>query len=107
MNRESSFRTSDTLIVTDRSAQRRKVIIGVVIAILVIVVAAIMFMGGSKKDDQAAAGGSGAGQVPTVTVVVPGQTSVAGVITASGPLGAKRDQPVGVAGSGGWITSGG
>jgi len=105
MNRESSFRTSDTLIVTDRSAQRRKVIIGAVIAILVIVVAAIMFMGGSKKDDQAAAGGSGAGQVPTVTVVVPGQTSVAGVITASGPLGAKRDQPVGVAGSGGRVTN--
>jgi len=83
MNRESSFRTSDTLIVTDRSAQRRKVIIGVVIAILVIVVAAIMFMGGSKKDDQAAAGGSGAGQVPTVTVVVPLLHWLVGVVVTT------------------------
>jgi RND family efflux transporter MFP subunit len=105
MNRESSFRTSDTLIVTDRSSQRRKVIIAAAIAILVIVVAAVMFMGGSKKDQQAAAGGAGAGQVPTVTVFIPGNTSVAGTITASGPLGAKRDQQVGIAGSGGRVTA--
>ena len=37
MNRETSFRTSDTLVVTDRSRQRRWVIIGAVIAVLVIV----------------------------------------------------------------------
>ena len=105
MNRESSFRTSDTLIVTDRSSQRRWMIIGAVIAILVIVAAAMMFMGGGAKKDPAAAGGSGAGQVPTVTVVVPGTTAVAGMISASGPLGAKRDQPVGIAGSGGRVTN--
>jgi len=105
MNRESSFRTSDTLIVTDRSSQRRWVIIGAIIAILVIVAAAMMFMGGGSKKEQAAAGGSGAGQVPTVTVVVPGNTAVAGMISASGPLGAKRDQPVGIAGGGGRVTN--
>jgi HlyD family secretion protein len=105
MNRESSFRTSDTLIVTDRSSQRRWVIIGAIIAILVIVAAAMMFMGGGSKKEQTAAGGSGAGQVPTVTVVVPGNTAVAGMISASGPLGAKRDQPVGIAGGGGRVTN--
>jgi HlyD family secretion protein len=103
MNRESSFRTSDTLIVTDRSSQRRWVIIGAIIAILVIIAAAMMFMDGGSKKEQAAAGGSGAGQVPTVTVVVPGNTAVAGMISASGPLGAKRDQPVGIAGGGGRV----
>jgi len=105
MNRETSFRNSDTLIVTDRSNQRRWVIIAAVVGILVIVVAAMMLMGGSKKDATATAGGSGAGQVPTVSVIVPGNTSVAGMITASGPLGAKRDQQVGIAGSGGRVTA--
>src|SRR5689334_21833191 len=105
MNRETSFRTSDTLIVTDRSNQRRWVIIAAVVGILVIAIAAMMLMGGGSKKDAATASGSGAGQVPTVTVVVPGNTSVAGMITASGPLGAKRDQQVGIAGSGGRVTA--
>jgi RND family efflux transporter MFP subunit len=41
--------------------------------------------------------------VPTVTVVVPGRSQVGRVVTASGPLAAKRDQPVGIAGSGGRV----
>jgi len=102
MNRETSFRTSDTLVVTDRSRQRRWVIIGAVIAVLVIVGALMMFMsGGSSKN--AANAANGAGQVPTVTVIVPGRSQVAGMVTASGPLAAKRDQPVGIAGSGGRV----
>lgn len=102
MNRETSFRTSDTLVVTDRSRQRRWVIIGAVVAILIIIGALVMFMrGGSSKD--AADAANGAGQVPTVTVIVPGNSQVAGMITASGPLAAKRDQPVGIAGSGGRV----
>jgi RND family efflux transporter MFP subunit len=105
MNRETPFRTSDTLVVTDRSSQRRWVIIAAVVGIVAIIAVAMMLMGGSKKDEKAAAGASGAGQVPTVSVVVPGQSSVAGTITASGPLGAKRDQPVGIAGSGGRVVN--
>jgi len=38
-----------------------------------------------------------------VTVVVPGQSQVARVVTASGALAAHRDQPVGVAGEGGMV----
>jgi RND family efflux transporter MFP subunit len=38
-----------------------------------------------------------------VSVVVPGQSQIGRVITASGPLAAKRDQPVGIAGSGGRV----
>jgi HlyD family secretion protein len=36
-------------------------------------------------------------------VIVPGQSQVGRVITASGPLAAKRDQQVGIAGSGGKV----
>ncbi|HEX6742288.1 MAG TPA: efflux RND transporter periplasmic adaptor subunit [Sphingomicrobium sp.] len=87
---------------TDRAGQRRWVIIGAVVALVVIAAVVILMMGrgGDKSATQAAAG---AGQVPTVTVMVPGRTDVAGMITASGPLAAKRDQPVGIAGSGGRV----
>ena len=101
MNRETSFRSSDTLIVTDRSRQRRWVIIGAVVVVAIVAIALFMVMGGGGADkaEQAAE----AGQVPTVTVVVPGRSQVARTISASGPLGAKRDQPVGIAGQGGRV----
>jgi RND family efflux transporter MFP subunit len=101
MNRETSIYSSDTLVVTDRSRQRRRyIIIAAVLAALLVVVAAVMLgRGGSQTDAPAA----GAGQIPTVTVIVPGTSQVGRVITASGPLAAKRDQPVGIAGSGGKV----
>ena len=103
MNRETSFANADTLVVVDRSRRRRTIIIAVVI-IAVLAIAAFMFMG--KKDDAAAgaaAGAKGSGQIPTVTVVVPGRSSVGRVLTVSGSLAARRDQPVGVAGEGGLV----
>ena len=100
MNRETSFHASDTLVVTDRSRQRRWVIIGaVLIAVVVAIALFLMMRGGSDTADPTA----GAGQVPTVTVVVPGRSQIARTISASGPLGAKRDQPVGIAGQGGRV----
>jgi HlyD family secretion protein len=102
MNRETSIYSSDTLVVTDRSRQRRRwIIIGAAIAALLIVIGAIMFGRSATKSEMAAS--SGAGQIPTVTVIVPGQSQVGRVITASGPLAAKRDQQVGIAGSGGKV----
>ena len=103
MNRESSFASSDTLVVIDRSQRRRNIIIAVVAGIAILVVA-LFFLSGGK--DEKTAGGPGAGQggnIPTVTVVVPGRSQVARVVTASGPLAAHRDQPVGVAGEGGMV----
>jgi len=103
MNRESSFASSDTLVVIDRSQRRRNIIIAVVAGIAILV-AAFFFLSGGK--DEKTAGGPGAGQggnIPTVTVVVPGRSQVARVVTASGPLAAHRDQPVGVAGEGGMV----
>ena len=100
MNRETSIHSSDTLVVVDRSRQRRRlVIVGAIAALALFVVGlwVIMGRGGSDKKPVAAAGG----QEPTVTIVIPGQSAVGRVITASGPLAAKRDQPIGIAGQGG------
>jgi len=75
--------------------------------VVIVLVVAFMLMRG-RGDDQVAGSGPGAqggGQIPTVTVVVPGRTDVARTITASGALAAHRDQPVGIAGSGGRVTS--
>jgi len=101
MNRETTIHASDTLVVTDRSRRQRMIVIAAAaVAILALVLFLTLGRGGSDKAPQTAAG---AGQVPTVTVVVPGRSQVGRVITASGPLGAKRDQPVGIAGSGGRV----
>ena len=103
MNQETRLQGSDTLIVVDRSNRRRWIII----AAAVVALAAIAFfmLAGGKKE---AAGGPGAaggraGAATAVSVTVPGRTDVARVVTASGPLAARRDQPVGVAGEGGLV----
>ena len=102
MNRETSIRTSDTLVVVDRSSRRRWVIVGALAIIAVIVLALAMIMGRNASKTPPAAT-AGAGQVPTVTVVVPGRSQVARTVTASGPLAARRDQPIGIAGQGGRV----
>jgi RND family efflux transporter MFP subunit len=101
MNRETSIHSSDTLVVVDRSRRQRQLIIAAVagIAVIALVLFLMLGRGGSNKPAQPA----GAGQVPTVSVVVPGRSQVGRMITASGPLAAKRDQPVGIAGSGGRV----
>src|SRR5256885_14336295 len=105
MNRETSFDTSDTLIVVDDGSRRRRrlIIAGAIAAVLLILVIFGM-LGRSASDKQAKqAAASGASQVPTVSVIVPGRSEVGRVISASGPLAARRDQPVGIAGSGGRV----
>ncbi|MFL6768558.1 MAG: efflux RND transporter periplasmic adaptor subunit [Sphingomicrobium sp.] len=102
MNRETSFSSSDTLVVVDRSKRRRNIIIAAVVGIAILVGAFLLFSGGG--DDAASnAAAAKAGQVPTVTVVVPGRSQIARTVTASGALAARHDQPVGVAGEGGMV----
>ena len=104
MNRETSIRTSDTVVVTDGASRRRWIIIAAVAIAVLVVVAAAMLMGrGAGEKASSAAAGKGAGQLATVTVVVPGRSQVARTIVASGPLAAKRDQPIGIAGQGGRV----
>ncbi|MDV3258461.1 MAG: efflux RND transporter periplasmic adaptor subunit [Sphingomonas sp.] len=103
MNRETSFSSSDTLVVVDRSKRRRNIIIAAVAGIIVLVAALLMLSGGSEEPGAGAGAEQGGGQVPTVTVVVPGRQSVARSISATGSLAARVDMPVGVAGEGGMV----
>jgi len=102
MNRETSIHSSDTVVVVDRSRRRRWLIIGALVLLALIVVVLAM-RGGKDAAQTKAAAAAGAGQIPTVTVIVPGRSQVGRVVSASGPLAAKRDQPVGIAGSGGRV----
>ena len=105
MNRETGFHSSDTLVVVDGARRKRMMIIGAVVAALVVVAIALMMMIRASKNEAAtAAAASSKGQIPTVTVVVPGRSQVARIVTASGALAAQRDQPVGIAGEGGLVT---
>ena len=105
MNRETTLHSSDTLVVVDRSRRRRTILIAAAAAVAAAILLAFLFLGGG--DEKAAgpgAGGPNGGQVPTVTVVVPGRQSVARTISATGSLAARVDMPVGVAGEGGMVT---
>ena len=104
MNRETSFHSSDTLVVVDRSRQRRTLIIAALVIVAILIAAlGLMMSKNARREAALQAAAASAGQVPSVTVIVPGQTQVGGVITTSGPLGARRDQPVGIAGQGGRV----
>ena len=104
MNREARFEGSDRLIVVDRPSRRRWIIIGAVLVTLALILAFTMFRSKSAAPaDLAAQTSKRGGQVPTVTVVVPGRSDVARTVTASGSLAARREQPVGVAGEGGLV----
>lgn len=105
MNRETTFASSDTLVVVDRSRRRRNIIIAAVAVLAAALIAFFIFSGGSEEQagEAGAAAPGGRGQIPTVSVMVPGRSEVARIVTASGALAARRDQPVGVAGEGGLV----
>lgn len=81
----------------ERRSRRRMWIVGIAAAVVLI---GIWFWLHHGTKDAPPEQGS---QVPTVTVIAPGRTTVAGRITASGTLAARREEPVGVAGEGGPI----
>src|SRR3546814_3141589 len=62
----------------------------------------------SKGDGAAGAdgaAGTGAANVPTIPVMVPGLQSVQTAIAANGSIAARREMPVGVVGEGGQVVS--
>jgi RND family efflux transporter MFP subunit len=105
MNFESGFNhdgDASVYVVDDgaaRARRRRNLIIGAVIAVVVLLAAFFMFRSGKTVDADA-----GAKQAPTVTVVIPGRSTVDAVVSATGNLAARREMPVGVAGEGGMVT---
>ena len=101
---------AETVVVDDtgRSRKRRRNIILALAALGIIAIALYLVFAGGGEPKQAGGPAAGAekgeGQVPAVTVVVPGREQVERAIAATGTLGARVDMPVGVAGEGGLVT---
>lgn len=86
----------------DDTAELRRQRIRLALAVLgAILLAALLWhwFGPGKSGDDAAP------QLPVVSVVVPGNTTVAGTIEATGTLAARREMPVGSVGEGGRVVS--
>ena len=78
---------------------RRGLIILAVGAVILLLLALALLRGGEAPPT------TGGGDVPRVTVIVPGRTQVSATISATGNLAALRDMPVGVAGEGGKVAA--
>lgn len=108
MNYESTVNFDETEAVSlegpdaeiGRKRRRRNIVLAA-LAILLLVVAVVAFVLGGEGAEAP----SGEEQVPAVTVVAPGATTIEGVINATGTLAARREMPVGVAGEGGRVVS--
>ncbi len=85
----------------DRQARRRRWV--VIVAVLVVALVAIAAWMAMRGGAAAPVEGSDT-QVPVVTVIAPGQSTVERTISATGSLGARVDMPVGVVGEGGEVT---
>jgi RND family efflux transporter MFP subunit len=83
-------------------------IVGGLLIVVVLVFAYLAMNGGGEQAEApagaAAKGPEGDGQIPTISVGVPGRQTVERIVTGTGSLAARREMPVGVAGEGGMVT---
>ncbi len=87
-----------------RRRRRRNIIIAAAIAFIIAIVAVMMATRGGDQAAVAPASAKGnGGELPRVSVIVPGRQQVARIISSTGTLAARRDLPVGVAGEGGMV----
>jgi len=85
-----------------RLRRRRRLIIAGVVALVLLALAAYML---SHGEEETAFAPDGNETAPAVTVISPGTGTLAGTITATGTLAARREMPVGVVGEGGRVVS--
>ena len=81
---------------------RRRLLIALAIVVALLIGGALLYFGSGEEAPFQPQQGN---QVPTVSVVAPGRTTVAGMISATGTLAARRPMPVGVVGEGGRVVS--
>lgn len=98
-----NFASDSTDMVGGGPNPRRLAIIGAVLAI-VLIGALYFFMHGRGEDSDSLAAAANA-QIPTVTVISPGSTTVEGQIDATGTLAARREIPVASVGEGGRVVA--
>src|SRR5690606_11611760 len=72
-------------------ARKRRILIAAAVVVALLIGGALLFYGGEEEAVFPPQEGE---QVPTVTVVVPGRTTVAGTIHATGTIAARRPMPV-------------
>lgn len=84
----------------DRRSRRNLILMALGVLVAIVLIAYFV-----NRSGKAAEGDTKKDQAPTVTVVVPGRTTVQGTISATGTLAARREMPVGVAGEGGQVVS--
>jgi HlyD family secretion protein len=87
---------------------RRWIWIGLV-SVLVVALVAFYVMGKGNGGAAPKTAGAGGGdqnrsQIPTVTVAVPGRSTLVTIVSGTGSMAARREMPVGVAGEGGMVT---
>jgi RND family efflux transporter MFP subunit len=82
--------------------KRRRLLIAAAVVVALLIGGALLFYGGGEEQPFQPQGGE---QIPTVSVVSPGRTTVQGTISATGTLAARREMPVGVVGEGGRVVS--
>ena len=83
-----------------RRRRRRNLLLAALAVVLLAAIEWYLFSGDEPPADEA-----GAEQAPAVSVIVPGRTTIAGTINATGTLAARREMPVGVVGEGGRVIS--
>lgn len=81
-----------------RLRRRRNIILGIIAGVILI---AVWF--GVHRATKSQFDSDPSVQAPTVTVIVPGRTLVAGTINATGMLAARHEMPVGSVGDGGEV----
>jgi len=86
----------------DRQVRRRRILVAVAVAVVLLLAAAWMMSRGAKDQGLAADASSAP---PTVSVIEPGRSTVAGVINTTGTLAATHEIPIGVVGEGGRVVS--
>ncbi|MDP4573702.1 efflux RND transporter periplasmic adaptor subunit [Qipengyuania sp. G39] len=111
MNYESGFEaervepmTGSASLESDEAAEatrRRRWYIGAAVLALLLAIGAYFVVSGAGAEENT----GGKAQLPSVTVIAPGQSTVDGEISATGTLAARRDLPVGVVGEGGRVTA--
>ncbi|RIV76061.1 efflux RND transporter periplasmic adaptor subunit [Pelagerythrobacter aerophilus] len=82
--------------------RRRLIIIGVIALIVLAGIAFFVTRGGNGAN---VAAGEDQSQLPVISVITPGTTTIEGQIEASGTLAARRPLPVGSVGEGGRVVS--
>lgn len=104
--RAESGETFDSVTYDGETSSKGKRRLYIILAILLALVIGGGYWAYSQRSGAATApAGDRDQQAPVVSVITPGASTIAGEITATGTLAARRELPVGVAGEGGRVVS--